>query len=379
MPALTFRTRSKKYLWIIFGLSVLLLLVSIAGNHAQLIERYYSRGLYIPISASLHFLWGWLPLSLGDIFYAFLTIRFLVGLLKIIRSFWQRHYHIGSLIMMRGVIEIQLLMAAFYILWGLNYSRPSASELLALPRTGFTGQEMIDVTCMLIDSTNASRDHLSSIKTDSSNKAIYSTATEAIKNLRTVNPQFESYYPAVKSSAYSPMISFLGTAGYFTPFTGEAQVNYDMPLVDRPVSACHEMAHQMGFAREDEANFVGYLAGINSRNPLLHYSAYYLAADEFMHQIRRRDSIAYHEMKTRYSPAVISDIKADRAYWLRYQNKLSKVSGLFYDQFLKANKQPEGLRTYNRMIILTMGWYKTRAGKKDRRAKDVLLSTVFSH
>ncbi len=150
------------------------------------------------------------------------------------------------------------------------------------------------------------------------------------------------------------MLNYIGTSGYYNPFTSEAQMNYQMPVFDRPVTACHEMSHQMGYGAEDEANFVGYLAGIGSQDRLLRYSAYHLAVDEFMHALRYRDSSASKELRPRISVAVHEDFKAEREYWLAYQGKAGILSSIFYDKFLKANNQPRGLNTYNRMVLLVM-------------------------
>src|SRR6185312_14788675 len=122
--------------------------------------------------------------------------------------------------------------------------------------------------------------------------------------------------------------------------------------------ACHEMSHQVGIGAEDEADFAGFLAGTGSHDRLLRYSAYHLAVDEFMHALRNRDSTANNELKLRVSAVVRNDFKAERAYWLHFQNKADILSSIFYDHFLKANNQPQGLETYNRMVLLIMALYR---------------------
>ena len=159
----------------------------------------------------------------------------------------------------------------------------------------------------------------------------------------------------------SPLLNYLSTSGYYNPFTGEAQINYQMPVFDRPFTACHEMSHQIGFGREDEANFVGYLAAIRSKERLLKYSAYYEGSIEFLRYIRRRDTLMHHQLKALLNPGVRQDLKTDSAYWVGYAGQIGLMSGKFYDSFLKANNQPAGLRTYNRMIRLTMAFYRKRS------------------
>jgi hypothetical protein len=93
----------------------------------------------------------------------------------------------------------------------------------------------------------------------------------------------------------------------------------------------------------------------------LRYSAYYAGIEEFMRYLRRRDTAAHHALRLRrISKLVIQDFKTDSAYWTKYQGGAEVVSGIFFDRFLKVNNQPHGLRTYNRMILLTMAYYRKR-------------------
>jgi hypothetical protein len=118
------------------------------------------------------------------------------------------------------------------------------------------------------------------------------------------------------------------------------------------------MSHQMGYGAEDEANFVGFLAGIKSNDRLLRYSAWHEAVDECMRDLMYRDTVLHTKMKLLVSPAVHADFVAERDFWIAHQSKLDVISDIFYDSFLKANNQPQGLMTYNRMIRLVMALYK---------------------
>ena len=155
-------------------------------------------------------------------------------------------------------------------------------------------------------------------------------------------------------------MNYMGTSGYYNPFTTEAQIDYDLPVFIKPFVACHEMSHQMGFGPEDEANFGGFVAGTQSNDRLLRYSAYYVGVEEFMFALRRQDSLARKELRKNISPEVLNDFKTEREFWLSYESKLGALSSVFYDDFLKANNQPQGLNTYNQMVRLVMGWYKKK-------------------
>jgi len=348
----------KKLFITVSGLFIFQLALFIAGGHSNFIEVWYTHGLYSIISGITHTLSGWIPFSIGDILYIGVIIICIHTVWKLITHAISRRWGKLGLGLLKLIIGLQLFIVAFYLLWGLNYSRPAVSKILNLPDDPYTVSQLTATTNLLIDSVNARRALLNQVDWQTSNSRIFQSAKKATEILGKNQPAFRSYNPAAKRALFTPVLNYMGTAGYFNPFTGEAQVNYSMPLVNRPVTACHEMAHQMGFAREDEANFIGFIAGINSTDHLLRYSAYYMAMEEFLHQARLRDTVLFHHLKSRISIPVKQDMKADRAYWLRYQNQIGYVTSLFYDQFLKANKQPDGLQSYNRMINLTMAYYK---------------------
>lgn len=351
---------AKQLLLVIAGLFLLLLLLFTAGKYSDFIEANYSTGLYRYISRIWHFTLGWIPFSIGDVFYTAIILLVLWFIWTLIRNLIRKQYRQAGLGLLKFIIGLQLFITAFYLLWGMNYFRPPAAKILSLQNSTYTFSQLQTVTRLLIDSTNANRLALTTLQQGQNNKVIYQDAVLAIKQLAYRNQSFQTFYPAVKPSLFTPIINYMGTAGYFNPFSGEAQVSYAMPIVNRPVTACHEMAHQMGFAREDEANFVGFLVGEKSTDRLLRYSAYYMAMQEFMDQVYRRDTVVYHQLKTYIAQPVKNDIKADRLYWEHYQNQLGYLSSLFYDRFLKINNQPEGLRTYNRMINLTMAYYQKK-------------------
>ena len=346
------------YLLTITGLILLLLAFFSLGNYPNFIQNYYTQGLYRLISPVLHIALGWLPVSVGDVFYITVIISLIRSLVIMIKLCIKKQFKLMGLRALRLVIRIEIFVVAFYLFWGMNYFAPPAAQVLNLQDTTYTLAELKTITSLLIDSANARRNLVTPYQTRNSNSAIYQTSVQAIKQIALLNPALKSHFPAAKPALFTPLINYFGVSGYFTPFTGEAQVNYSMPWVEKPVTACHEMAHQMGFAREDEANFVAFLTGLRSPDTLLRYSAYYMAMDQFMRNVYRRDSVAFKHLKLRISPAVKHDLKTERDYWMGYQNQISDVSALFYDNFLKLNNQPQGLRTYNRMIILTMAWYR---------------------
>lgn len=332
----------------------------LVANHENFIEKYYSNGLYKGVCDILHPVFNLFPFSIGDLFYAGAVIYLIYALLRLIILLFKSQWHAAGAFILGLIIGTQVFILCFYLLWGLNYYRPSAAKRLNLPDSGYTTANLKFIASLLIDSANVCRDRLTPADLQQGNKIIYQAAVDAVTTLSNTSPGYSSYKPEIKPSLLTLLLNYMSTSGYYNPFTSEAQINYQMPVFVRPFVACHEMSHQMGFGPEDEANFGGFMAGIHSHDRLLRYSAYYVGVQEFMFALRRQDSLARKELRTHISPAVLNDFKTERLYWTNYEGQLGVLSSLFYDNFLKANNQPQGLNTYNQMVLLVMGWYKIK-------------------
>jgi hypothetical protein len=338
--------------------TALLFVVALASHYPAFIEQYYTHRLFVCISGFLRLLFNYIPFSVGDLGYAALVVWAIYGIGVCIKATFKCKFKLLGTYLLKGILTLQVLFFMFYILWGLNYSRQPAYQVLNLRDTSYSMSDVHNVATMLLDSLNTTRAQLKSPELQTGNTQLFAASAIAVNQLKKQYLHVSGYNPHVKGSIFTPLINYMGTSGYNNPFTGEAQMNTQMPVFDRPVTACHEMAHQLGFAREDEANFIGFLAGSRSADVLQRYSAYYLASQEFLYYLRRRDSIIYKQLKLQFSPQVKADFKTDSVYWTRYEGKLEHLTGSFYNAFLKVNKQPDGLRTYNRMIILTIAYYR---------------------
>ena len=163
---------------------------------------------------------------------------------------------------------------------------------------------------------------------------------------------------SVKSSLYGTLGDYLGFTGYYNPFTGEAQLNTTVPKMLLPYIATHEIAHQLGYAKENEANFVGYLAAINSADTLFHYSTY---LDLFLYTNREvyyLDSAASRKALNELSVPVGKDLIELRQFDLDHQSFFEPLINWMYGNYLKLNNQPKGLHSYNAVVGMLIEYYK---------------------
>jgi len=343
-----------KRIAVILLLALAIFILMQLADHPIWVERYYSEGFYIFICRVLHPVFNLFPFSVGDVVYIAIIVYLIYKAISFFKLLFKKKFKEMGLMLLGLVIGVQAGILVFYLFWGMNYFRPSAAERLNLQDTSFTTADLHKVTQLLIDSANATRARVTAADMAQGNKAIYQTARHALSSLSAASVSFRTWHPDVKPSMLTILLNFMGTSGYYNPFTSEAQINYQMPVFNRPFVACHEMSHQMGYGAEDEADFAGFVVAVHSNDRLLRYSAYHLAVSEFMYSLGRRDSVAYKTLKATISKDVRHDYATERNYWLSYENKLNAISSIFYDSFLKANNQPKGLETYNRMVLLVM-------------------------
>lgn len=160
-----------------------------------------------------------------------------------------------------------------------------------------------------------------------------------------------------KPSLFKNIMSFTGILGYYNPFTAEAQFNSQLPNTLIPFTSAHESSHQLGFAREQEANFVGYLIGVNSNNIELRYSTEYFTLKSLLNYIVDKDPAFVKSVLKNYSPEMKRDRAYEKAFILKHQGLLDVFFGFTNNLFLKSNQQ-EGSVTYSYFINLILNYEK---------------------
>lgn len=344
-----------------FILLFLIFLISWLNAHPQWIEEFYAIPVYPALGYLLRLAFGWIPFSAGDVLYLAATVFLVWQLVKFFKRLFGRRFRHSLLHFLNLTLVLEGGIVIFYLFWGMNYFRFSTAERLELQREKYTIEELRPAAEYVIRKANHYRSFISQEDMEQvRNSEIYLEAEQAYGKLGKINPAFRIRDPRVKPALFTPLINYMGVAGYFNPFTGEAQVNYAMPAHLKPFVACHEIAHQAGFGPEDAASFAGFLAGTHSGNVMVQYSVYYTAMEELMNEIARMDWEVYRKLYTSISPQVRDDLDVEYYYWSYFRGPVDVLSDIFYDNFLKANNQPKGLRTYNEMISLLVAYYKTQ-------------------
>ena len=191
-----------------------------------------------------------------------------------------------------------------------------------------------------------------------SQEQVFEMNLNGYKTLSKQYPFFEYTNPSIKKSLFSLPLTYMGFGGYLNPFTNEAQVNYVMPLYNSPITSCHEMAHQMGFASESECNFIGFLASVKNEDLYFKYSGYSTALRYCLGNWYIRDEKIANALLKTVHPGILKNFKDDEDFWKHYQTPIETGFHIFYDNFLKSNNQKDGMESYSKFVNLMVGYYK---------------------
>lgn len=348
--------------WVLFSMLALitffLIIISLDNN---IIENHYSLGIYPFISTIFRWLTGWVSISIGDMLYlaagCYLAYLFVRGIGMAFKKKLGRRMLYRWL--SRSMACIVIIYILFNIFWGLNYDRKGLVYQFDLDTAKYSTADLLQLQSIIIRCLNESKRNLVDQKND------YPTNTDVFKRASgcftsaAAKQSFLSYkIPSVKPSLYSWWCSYAGVSGYYNPFSGEAQVNTDMPKFILPFTTCHEIAHQLGYATENEANFAGFITAASSNDALFNYSAY---LDVFFYANRElyfTDTLLAKQSFAQLDTLVKKDIKEYRNFILKHSNIAEPIITWLYGKYLKANQQPKGLKTYSEVIVYLIAYYK---------------------
>lgn len=200
------------------------------------------------------------------------------------------------------------------------------------------------------------KDEYGIMKLDSSVK---DEGIKGMENLGKTYPSLKGFYPKPKSYIFSKVMSYRLLMGE-TNFTLEANYNNDMPKSNIPSTICHELSHIKGFNSEDEANYISFLACINSRNYEYQYSGYLMAYSYCMGDLYNFNLEAFNSINSKLSNNVKMELKNDTLYWNKYRGTISRIHSKTYDELLKMSGQEEGIKSYNAVVKLLISGYKVQ-------------------
>lgn len=335
-------------------------LVKILAMYPSFVETWYSLGIYPVTSSLMRMGLGFIPFSLGDLLYAVLVLMLLRWIYRRIRQKFRNPKRWG----LEALASLSLLYACFNIFWGFNYYRLPLHQSLEI-ESEYTTEELTTLTKHLIERSNEI--HLSITGNDSVKVAVPHTKSELLKltpvgyqNLEHIFPELDYNKVSLKRSLYSLPLTYMGFNGYLNPLTNEGQVNTIIVPFKIPTTASHEVGHQLGYAKENEANFLACLSTMNHPDDYFRYSGYTFALSHCLSELYFREPELTNTLMEDLNYGIKLNYQEVREFWERHKNPMEPVFMYTYNSFLRANNQPEGMKSYSYVVALLVNYFKDR-------------------
>lgn len=333
-----------------------IIFLKIIAFFPEVVERFYSNGMYVWISKIARTTFGKIPFSVGDNLYGILIFYALISIWKT-RKNWKTHWK-DNFLKVTSFLSVAYFF--FHFLWAMNYYRQPLFEKMTIKRD-YSNEELVAFTEKLIAKTNEVQFEITKnknlkVSNPYTQSIIFKMSQNGYDNLSKDYPFFQYQRASIKKSLISLPLTYMGFGGYLNPFTNEAQVNDKLPMYGFPNVVCHEMAHQIGYGSESECNFIGFLASIKNEDLYFQYSAYANALRYCMANIGMKDEAKFKILKAKINPGIIANYKESDLFWEQYDTFVDKSFHAFYDQFLKMNQQKDGMESYSKFVDLLVNY-----------------------
>ena len=355
----------KNYLPIWSAVLFCIFFVSLIVNGAIKRNPVFANAIHETVGAGIRAFMStvtsWIPFSLAEMllilspvllfFICFFMIR------KLRRSLTDGiRYFLGFL----SCISIVFTLLVFG--YNASFYGESVEAKVGIERKDLSKEQLYDTAILLIDSI---REDIPQIhypeNTYSEMTFSYSDMNkklnEAYQTLSEQYPSFQELYTNTKPVMLSEPWTYTHISGMYTFFTGEANVNVNYPDFVMVSSAAHEMAHQRGIGKEDEANFVAFLVCSLSDDPYIRYSGYMDVLNDVLIKLSSADSELYKKVREYMPRELNEEFTAYSVFFDKYrENVAATVSTTVNNAYISSHNQPQGVMSYGLVVDLVAAY-----------------------
>ena len=264
-----------------------------------------------------------------------------------------------------GLVCLCLTAWGLYcVLWGVNYYADGFQE-----KSGIYAQpvELDDLERVTRYFAENLRDLADEIPRDDNGifavpqDEIFAESTTIYDNISREFPFLARQDRVPKKMFFSRLFSAMNFTGFYSPYTGESNLNVDSPACLLPADITHELAHQRGIASEQECNFLAVVASTTCGDPVYAYSGWLMGYIHLSNALYDADREAWQVIRDRLPESVVADLTANNAYWAQYKGAAAAAGQTVYDTVLKAYGDAVGIRSYGTVVDLLTVYYRDAA------------------
>lgn len=361
-----------KNCWMLLLFPLGCLLVILARQSPEWTERLYSGSVYPVLAGTLGAVTSIFPFSIMELLICgmiaavlFLLVWEAAHAVRVRKGKAQPVVTNWKQLGIRAANLVSCILFVAVIMGGLNYYRPEFTVFSGLTVRESTTEELAALCRELTEKANILRQEVFKdvdgvMRLSGRYRDTARTAKETFGRLAEDYEVLPNLNITPKPVLNSWWMSMLQITGIFIEFTYEANINVAAPDYSIPATMCHELAHTRGFMREDEANFIAYLACEKSDSAEFQYSGVMLALVYSIDRLYAADGDAYYEVSEMMYEGVRRDFADNNAYWAQYEGPVAEVSQAVNNTYLKVNNQRDGVQSYGRMVDLLLADYRAR-------------------
>lgn len=329
---------------------IILLFISaallIASRNISGFAEWYSVNIYSVITGTLGRLSGAVPFSVAEAAVCILPFIILADFVRCLKR------------LRAALLHIALIASILFFMYaancGINYHRNTFVDREALYNATFTEEQLAGFCEYIVDQLN----ECESSPEYPQGKGLTDAARLSMNQLSEDYPSLHGYYPAPKQlTLLSRAFSNMGVSGIYSPFTVEANINGEMPDMEKPFTACHELSHLRGYMNEGEANYIGWLACIASDDPAFNRSGWLIGWMYAGGTLKRVAQERYEALREKLPSYAVSEIEENSLFWASHETKASEIQDRVNDAYLKANDMKEGIQSYGMLTTLMLMHY----------------------
>lgn len=358
------RRRKPIAAFISYGIAALSLVLFLLCLLKPTFADRFSAGPAGIVRMALAKLTGILPFSLAEFVILAVPVLLVWMVVRVIRLMRREEDTKLKRFFINAFAAVALLFSLFVWTCGTGYHTTTLDKRMGLPDSGVSAAELKETAQYLTDELN---EQSSSIHFDEDGfsvlpydfKELNSKLCDAYENMAADTGLLRTYRSRLKPVLLSEGMSKLHFLGMYTYYTGESNINMKFPDYTLPYTCAHELAHQRGYSREEEANFIAYLVCMASDDPYLRYSGTLNLCEYVYDALYQADKKAYKEVLQTLNKQTLGELRAYADFYARYENsKAAVVSEKVNDAYLKTQGQSAGVKSYGLVADLAVAYLR---------------------
>ena len=308
------------------------------------------------------------PFSVAEGLILSIPVLFVTILVTCIRI-TNRDYRRGIRFIVSLASVLSLMYSLFVVTTIVAYNGSTLAKKLGLSEEPVSVSELRTTAEYMIERMNEDLDEVS-FRYAGASSMPYSVSEMNKKLLDAYDSLSDKYdfiprlASRVKQICLSEPMTYTHLSGMYTYYTGEANLNINFPDYNLPFTAAHELAHQRGILPENEANFVAFLVCAQSEDPYIRYSGYLNMYEYLNSALYSASYDTFAEVYSSLDARVRYEMISYNEFFDKYrENVAADVSSALNDNYLKAQGQEAGEKSYGMVVDLAVAYVQAAAAE----------------